>query len=265
MLLSRVLRRAVEAAHVVGWCAADASSRRRLLGAYAALARRAWSPGEIDLRLRMNGSTVSLRFRQQDIYVVGEILHDRAYRIESPLPGNAVIVDAGANIGVAALWLASRYPDADLHCFEPESRSFELLRHNLQQLPRARCEKIALGECVGEVSLFVSANGSIHSIFETGAPAGVEHVASARLGDYLAEHGIERVDLLKLDVEGSEMAVLRGLGDRIERVGVIVGELHERLVDEAEFYGFLREHGFRVVARWPAHNVKDHHMFEVAR
>lgn len=213
----------------------------------------------------MNRSTVSLRFRPQDIYVIGEILHERAYRIQSPLPARPVIVDAGANIGMAALWLASRYPDAELHCFEPESRCFALLQHNLRQLPGARCERIALGACAGTISLFVSANGLVHSVFETTVPASVEKVPAARLGDYVGRNSIERVDLLKMDVEGSEMAILEGLGEHIERVSVIVGEFHEPLVDQAAFYGFLRQHGFRIVAKWPAHVTKDHHMFEVAR
>lgn len=250
---------------MVGWCAADGASRRLLLAAYGALAKRVWSPAAVDARLRMSGSTVVLRFRQQDIYAIGEILHERAYRLQSPLPSRPVIVDAGANIGVAALWLACRYPDARLHCLEPESRSFTLLKHNLRQLPNARCKLAALGAHTGEVSLFVSANGSVHSIFDPGAPARVETVPCIRLGDYLDRNSIERVDLLKLDVEGSELAVLQGLGPHIERVGVIVGEFHERLVDAARFYGFMRQHGFRVVAKWPAHHWKDHHMFEVAR
>ena len=250
---------------MVGWCAADGVSRRRLLAAYRALARRVWSPTAVDVRLRMNGSTVLLRFREQDIYVIGEILHDRSYRIHSQLPARPVIVDAGANIGVAALWLASHYADAELHCFEPESRSFALLEYNLRQLPNARSERLALGACPGTTSLFVSETGSVHSVFETETAARVEVVACARLGDYLERNNIERIDLLKVDVEGSEMAILQGLGTHIERVGVIVGEFHKRLVDEAPFYDFLRQHGFHVVAKWPAHQSKDQHMFEVAR
>ena len=260
-----MFRRAVEAAHVVGWYAADGTSRRRLLGAYSALARRDWGPTAFDARLRMFRSTVSLRFRHQDIYVIGEILHERAYRIQSQLQARPVIVDAGANIGMAALWLACRYSDAELHCFEPESRSFALLQHNLRQLPRARCQFSALGAHTGTISLFVSATGSVHSTFGSGTAAQVERVPCARLGDYLNENRIERVDLLKVDVEGSEMALLQGLGEHIERVNVIVGECHEGLVDQAGFYEFLRERGFRVVKKWHAHHVKDHHMFEVAR
>src|SRR5206468_7180263 len=97
-LMTRMFLRGIEAAHVVGWCAADNPSRRQLLGAYRALARRSWNPMPVDVRLRLGKSTVSLRFRQRDIYVIGEILHDRVYRIQSALPAQPLIVDAGANI-----------------------------------------------------------------------------------------------------------------------------------------------------------------------
>jgi FkbM family methyltransferase len=219
----------------------------------------------VDARLRIAGSTVDLRFRQRDIYVIGEILHDRVYQIRSPLPPQPVIIDAGANIGLATLWFAATYPGAHLHCFEPESAAFALLEHNVHHIPRARCQRAALGARTGEISLHVTENGSDHSVFDTGIAARTDIVPSLRLGEYLEAQGVERVDLLKLDVEGSELAVLEGLGEHVDRVGTIVGEFHGRLVDEGAFYRLLRHQGYGVVARWHAHAGKDEHMFEVAR
>lgn len=261
----RAFRRGVEAAHVVGWCAADGVSRRTLLRAYAALARRSFSAAAVDTRVRIAGVTMDLRFRQRDIYVIGEILHDQVYQLRSRLPVSPVIVDAGANIGLASMWLAATYPGAQLHCFEPELGAFALLQHNTRQLRGARCQRAALGARTGEITFHVTENASDHSVFDLGVPAHPEVVSCLRLDEYLINQGIERVDLLKLDVEGSELAVLEGLGSQIDRVGAIVGEVHGRLVDEAAFYGLLRDRGFRIVARWPSHTAPDEHMFEVAR
>ena len=69
------------------------------------------------------------------------------------------------------------------------------------------------------------------------------------LAAHMAATGIRRIDILKIDVEGAELEVLAGLGDRIGDVGVIVGELHEKVVDAAEVYGFLKDAGFRRVLR----------------
>ena len=69
---------------------------------------------------------------------------------------------------------------------------------------------------------------------------------------------------MKLDVEGSELEALEGLGSRIDRVNVIVGELHGKVVDEAKFYRFVESKGFRRVKRTDARE-EGVHLFELAR
>lgn len=264
-VLRRMFRRGIEAVHVAGWCAADMASRRNLMAAYRALARRSWQPGTADARIRLGGSIVPIRFRQQDIYVIGEMLHDHPYRLRTTLPEHPVIFDAGANIGLSALWFAARYPGAHLFCFEPEAACFALLQENLRQLRTARLERVALGETTGAVDLRVTSHASDHSIFDTGSPAAPQRVALRRLDEYLQEHAIERVDLLKLDVEGSELRVLEGLGKLTDRVHTIIGECHERLVNPDTLYRFLEDHGYQLVAKRPVHAFKEDHMFEAAR
>ena len=60
---------------------------------------------------------------------------------------------------------------------------------------------------------------------------------------------------------------LRGLGDRIESVDVIAGEMHEQMLDEAEFYDFLATQGFETVQKRRFDSSADDavHMFEVRR
>ena len=89
----------------------------------------------------------------------------------------------------------------------------------------------------------------MHSTMEGAVDVRSLEVESLRLEDYLDSTGIERVDLLKLDVEGSEAEVLRGLGKRLADVQTIVGELHTDLVAEDDFYGLLKAGGLEILSR----------------
>ena len=209
-------------------------------------------------------------FRLGDIFVLGEILVDRQYELRTRLPGAPMIVDAGANVGASSLWFACRFPQARLHAFEPGAENFALLTANLAGLPEATGFRAAVGRTEGEIVLHKGTSEATHSIV-AGAPdldsGAAEVVPLTTLAAHMAAQGMARIDLLKLDVEGAELDVLVGLGDRIADVGVIVGELHEHIVDPAEFYRFLKDAGFRVVARTEFREGKATgvHGFEVAR
>jgi len=206
-----------------------------------------WEPGSLAARLRFATRVFDIRFRGRDVYVVGEILHDRIYALERSLGSNPVIIDAGANIGLSALWFLALYPSCTLHCFEPDPESFALLAQNTGLYPSARIECAAVGEIDGGVPLLITGHFSDHRVLEPSSPESGIPVRSVRLDSYLRCANISRVDLLKLDVEGSELSVLRGLGDRIYDVQTLVGELHVRMVDPRTFYEFLKSKGFRIV------------------
>ncbi|MBL9059363.1 MAG: FkbM family methyltransferase [Mangrovicoccus sp.] len=268
--VSRSLGRAREAGLMIGGLAADMPTRRALLEIYANLGRTDRYGEVFDLNLRLNGRVFPARLRLGDIFVLGEILIDRQYELKTPLSSVSVVVDAGANIGASALWFASRFPSARLHAFEPAAGNFALLEANLAGLPGATPYRMALGRAEGEITLHRGASEATHSII-AGAPDltadGIESVPLTTLAAHMAMAALPRIDLLKLDVEGAEMEVLIGLGERIRDVGVIVGELHETIVDAATFYGFLKDAGFRLVAKtaFREGDVTGVHGFEVAR
>ena len=106
MRVMRWIRRGMEALDLVLSYAADLRSRRLLMGAYTALLSQTWNPSPIVVRLRIGGLIAELKLRQRDIYVVGEILHDRVYGLCEGLPARPTVVDAGANIGVFSVWLS---------------------------------------------------------------------------------------------------------------------------------------------------------------
>ena len=244
-LLSQKLYRAGELLHLLWTYAADASTRQALVQIYANLSNRNLYEQQASLRFRIHGRLFSLKMRYGDVFILGEILHEKQYAVRSQLPPRPVIVDAGANIGISAMWFLACYPDATLHAFEPESGNYRLLAENFGHVQRVRLFQSALGRKVGEVTLHLGRSPGEHSLIssETGED---ERVRLTTLASHMDAENLDRIDLLKLDVEGSELDVLVGLGERIRDVSVLVGEVHEKLVNEGEFYRFLHQHGFRV-------------------
>jgi len=267
MRLLRALPRAVEAATLLTRFATDSASRSALLRAYSALVTRHWGGPRLSARLRLGAEVVTVTFRRRDIYIIGEILHERPYRLQYPLPPAPVILDAGANIGMASLWLRARYPTAELHCFEPASENFDLLRQNVAGLPRTYCVHAALGAAVGELRLAMPGSHSDNRIVAEATGADTEVVQCTTGAAYLERMGLECVDLLKIDVEGYEIEVVRGFAPFLARVRAIVGEVHERLVDQHAFYSLLEENGYSIVARTETRNSTREgvHMFEAVR
>jgi FkbM family methyltransferase len=251
--------------HAVGW-----RSKRHLLACYGDLGGALADATEFDVRLRCGAVVVPCRMRRSDVFTLAEIFHERQYETRAALPEAPVIFDAGANIGLASLWLAGRFGRAVIHAFEPEGDNFRLLERNLPAEAGHRCVDAALGAADGEAVLALSPHGATHSV--TSGPAneardaGTVPVKSMRLDTYLERNGVPRIDLLKLDVEGAELDVLEGLGSRIADVDAIVGEVHERAVKAEDFYDFLRAAGFGVRRReFRDGDVEGVHGFEALR
>jgi FkbM family methyltransferase len=265
--LASRLRRAREALDLLASYAADWHSRRVLVNCYATILSSTTDQREETVTLRIRGRQFAFRIRRSDIFTLGEILHERQYALKSTLPSSPTIVDAGANVGVASLWFLAQYPDAALHAFEPEPGNFRLLESNLGKVPRVVLNQAAVGAHDTTVYLHLASHGAVHSVQDASVGAATVSVPCIALEGYLERHGIGRIDLLKLDVEGSEAEVIAGLGPRLADVGVIVGEMHERLVDAPALYERLAGAGFHLVWRqyFGDGEADGVHAFEMAR
>jgi len=185
--------------------------------------------------------------RRCDIFTIAEILYERQYQLTTHLPKEPVIIDAGANIGVSCIWLLANNPGATLIAFEPAPDNFALLEQNLGHVEGVTLHQEAIGDHAGTVDLHLAKHGAVHSIVDIDVGSETVAVPMVTLKDRLDSHSIKHVDLLKLDVEGSELDVIRGLGDRLDNVDTVVGEVHEHLIDADAFYSLLEHHGIRPV------------------
>ena len=117
------------------------------------------------------------------------------------------------------------------------------------------------------VELHLGDHGAVHSVKDPSMGERTVVVPCLRLDGYLAEKGLPRIDLLKLDVEGSEADVIEGLGERLADVSAMVGEMHTRLVDAPALYRRLEDAGFRLLHQTTFKGGEDQgvHGFEMTR
>ena len=139
------------------------------------------------------------------------------------LPRSPVIFDVGANIGEYATMVLKARPDARLWCFEPSKVAYSELSRRLAG--KAVVLPIGLGDAEAEVDLFAPAVGSaLGSAYRREHPSvefrATERVQFRRLDDVCDELAIMKIDLLKLDVEGHELAVLHGAQRTLQAGGI---------------------------------------------
>lgn len=157
-------------------------------------------------------------------------------------PGD-ICVDAGANSGwYTLLFGALAGPDGSVHAFEPDPRAFAQLRDNValnQSRAVVRLNNVALGRSTGTVPLFTTHNTQLSSLHQI-APDFLPHQTSSHedrcafqasvttLDAYAGMAGLDHIDIIKLDVEGSEFDVLRG-GELVIRMGPVPPVLYVEL------------------------------------
>lgn len=136
-------------------------------------------------------------------------------------------MDAGANVGYSVLRLQSEYPNAKIVAIEPESRNLVQLKKNTSSLPNLSIESAALWS--RSTRLKITSTSIDHNAFqvEEGADGNIEALT---VRDIMERHRLPRIDLLKIDIEGSEKEVFESphAEDWIPHVRMILVETHDR-------------------------------------
>jgi len=187
--------------------------------------------GEFKTRPRGYNAPLTLRLGTSDVRTFEEIIIKGAYALRLCRPPR-VIVDAGANIGLASVYFATQFPQARILALEPESSNYALLCKNAAAYPQIVPIQAALWSTTTTLDL-VDAMGK-HDLFRTQTPGVansspvISQVAALDMLQLLADYRLEQIDILKVDIECSEIEVFGGAAAWIDRVGVILIELHDR-------------------------------------
>lgn len=162
--------------------------------------------------------------------------------------GHPFIIDCGAHVGVSVAWWKTRYPEARVLAFEADATNFALLKQNCGHLPDVTLVYAAVWTLDGE-AMFAAKGGEGGHLAALSAevhPSAVK-VPCVRLRPYLGEP----CDLLKMDIEGAEIDVLRDCADQLGQVDRIFAEYHS-FVGRHQLLGqtisVLEDAGFRLHA-----------------
>jgi len=154
------------------------------------------------------------------------------------------IVDAGGYIGTAAMVLAKAFPDATIVSLEPSSENYAVLAMNTASCSNVVALNVALGASEGAARLVDRGTGevgfsTVQAPADCASPSQLEQVQVTTVSDLMRRFQVLGIDILKLDVEGSEHDLLQGNPGWIDVTRVILAELHDRIVPgcEAVFAG----------------------------
>jgi FkbM family methyltransferase len=143
--------------------------------------------------------------------------------IERVVQPGMVAVDVGANVGLHTLGLADRVgPTGRVHALEPDPDNFALLSRGVERahLAHVRLHQVAASASPGTLTLYVSeANRGDHRVAPAAEARRSFTVSAVTLDVLLADE--PRVDFVKIDVQGAETLVVRGLRETLRRCATI--------------------------------------------
>ena len=132
------------------------------------------------------------------------------------------ILDLGANVGQTNRRYREHFPDAMIHSFEPFPAAFAELSALTSRDPKTKVHQLAASDVRGVRTFYTSVGSQMNSLLKV-TPGGETYmggVAAAVTGSievntttidaFCSEYGIEEIDILKMDIQGGELAALRG-------------------------------------------------------
>jgi FkbM family methyltransferase len=176
------------------------------------------------------------------IFMYDEIFKKQIYAFNCP-EAKPYIIDCGANIGLSILYFKSLFPEATIVAFEPDPKVYQVLQANLAGFSDVVLRERALWSEETSMVFFVEgADGG--SLSEGSATVEKVEVLTERLSTYVTR----KVNFLKIDIEGAELAVLAECESKLHLVQNIFIEFHsfvESRQELAALVAILERNGFR--------------------
>lgn len=181
---------------------------------------------------------IPLKIKDHPIGTVAKIIcreAEKQYALGSiPFEPGDVVLDIGAHVGIISIFLAKKYPFLKIYAFEPTPENREYFEENikLNNIPPGTIQIFSDaisgdGRTLRLVGNLETNSGGISAVIVPRAGEQIWGTESITLEEIFETLGLDRVKLLKMDIEGAEYEVLQAKPEMLERVDYFVGEFHD--------------------------------------
>lgn len=182
---------------------------------------------KISINSSLFRNPVTLRKHDSDLVIFDQVFAERQYKwfeIEKLEP--KIIVDAGANIGLAALYFAYQFPQSRIYCVEPVSANYDLLQKNLNAYSNIEIIKGAVWY-TDEYLEIENPEGFSAGLSMKSSSASTK-IMGYSIPSLMSQFKLEHIDILKMDIEGAEKEIFEsGNLEWLKKVSILVIELHD--------------------------------------
>jgi FkbM family methyltransferase len=193
----------------------------------------------------VGGSEITAYSYQSLYFLYSEIFCSKDYYFKTD-SRNPIIIDCGANIGVATIYFKRLYPDSRILSFEANPNTYALLQRNIDKnkLTNVEMHNIALFDTDTNVSFFISNDlGTLVGSLLPGRGGDTEiNIKAEKLSSYMKQLPV--IDLVKIDVEGAEINIINDLlqsGELSKPEQYIIEYHHNMAGENSSLSSFLKK------------------------
>ncbi len=182
----------------------------------------------ISINVKDLSEKVNFRNTPSDIQIFTQIFILKEYdiSIEKPI---FTIIDCGANIGLATLYFLTKFPSAKIIAIEPELQNFKMLQMNLAHYRNVICINKGIWSRKCALEIIDNGWGNAGFIIKEVDEMNDSTIEAISISDLFSQFDLNKVDILKIDIEGSEDQLFFNNVDWIKNVKMIFCEIHENL------------------------------------
>ena len=199
----------------------------RLQLAFSDVGRRIWDRKPI--AVAVCEKRLWIRQCTGDIVILRDIFERMEYSAVNrlTLPNEPIIVDLGANIGLASAFFSQRLPNSRIVAVEPDAENLSMVRRNCSDLIESDRLRLVAGfvaSADGEAGIKRGVEPMGYSKMDASGDS--ERIACYSMPKLISQYDLDRIDLLKCDIEGSERELFHDCRSWISRISNMIVETH---------------------------------------